>query len=110
MIDLSVASLASDWLDTFAGQVRITLVMLGNHADEASKEWCVRLPEWVEGLEWTTGIDCCFDYFLCSLLGQSGLELPQKEISPRNMQFRYQKNSVLAHILLPGLLLQCLDS
>ena len=32
-----------------------------------------------------------FKYFLCSLLGQSSLELPQKVISPRNMQFMYRK-------------------
>ena len=35
---------------------------------------------------------CAFEYFLCILLGQSGIGLPQKGINQRNMQFRYPKN------------------
>ena len=47
-------------------------------------------PNYRNGLpEWT--LICGFEYFLCTLLGQSGLELPQKVIKPRNMQFMYQK-------------------
>ena len=41
------------------------------------------LPEWT--------LICAIEYFLCVLLGQSGLELPQKAISPRNIQFMYPK-------------------
>ena len=35
------------------------------------------LPEWT--------LICALEYFLFILLGQSGIELPQKAISPRNM-------------------------
>ena len=62
--------------------------------------------------EWT--LICGFEYFLSTLLGQSGLELPQKVIKPKNMQFMYRKMDSaqwgtwqLTHMLLPGLLLQC---
>ena len=41
------------------------------------------LPEWT--------LICGFEIFLCAQIGESGLELPQKVISPRNMQFRYRK-------------------
>ena len=34
---------------------------------------------------------CALKYDLCILLGQNGLGLSQKAISPRNMQFRYPK-------------------
>ena len=65
--------------------------------------WCFRFPpvrsftgmdrngpNYRKGLpEWT--LICAIAYFLCALLGQSGLELPQKAISPRNIQFRYPK-------------------
>ena len=39
-------------------------------------------PEWVELPEWT--LKCGFEYFLCTLLEQSGQELPQKVIISRN--------------------------
>ena len=51
-------------------------------------------PERAELPEWTTGIDLYMWFwvlFLCTLLWQSGLELPQKMIKPRNMQFMYRK-------------------
>ena len=47
-------------------------------------------PNYRNGLpDWT--LICAIEYFLCILLGQSGLELPQKLIGPRNMKVRYPK-------------------
>ena len=43
-------------------------------------------PNYQNGLpEWT--LICGFEYFLFTLLGQSGLYLQQKVINPINMQF-----------------------
>ena len=51
--------------------------------------WCVCLPEWT-GMGLFTVMDYRNGhwYVVLSMLGQSGVELPQKVISPRKMQFR----------------------
>ena len=44
----------------------------------------------ITGMEWTLIYPLEYDF--CNLLGQSGLGLPQKAISPTNMQLRYPKS------------------